>query len=59
MYEREERQWGEVLRIVHGGLERGRIYLWDEAARKIGILLSAQSAFEGEHFLQVGNFVSL
>ena len=39
---------------VQEGLAAGRRWLWDEAARKIGILLSAPSAFEGEHFQQVG-----
>ena len=38
---------------VQEGLAAGRRWLWDEAARKIGILLSAPSAFEGEHFQQV------
>ena len=38
---------------VQEGLAAGRRWLWDEASRKIGILLSAPSAFEGEHFQQV------
>ena len=46
-------EWGEVLKVVQSGLVNGRRFLWDEAARKIGILLASPAAFEGEHFLQV------
>lgn len=44
---------------VQDGLAAGRRWLWDEAARKIGILLSAPSAFEGEHFQQVSCYKSV
>ena len=37
---------------VHAGLLAGRRLIWDEAARRIGVLLSSPAAFEGEHFLQ-------
>lgn len=39
---------------VHTGLLSGRRLIWEEAARRIGVLLSSPAAFEGEHFLQVG-----
>ncbi|KAK9823710.1 hypothetical protein WJX72_004829 [[Myrmecia] bisecta] len=51
--EREEAVWGEALMRVAEGLVGGRRWLWDEAARKITVLLSSPAAFEGEHFLQV------
>lgn len=38
---------------VHAGLLAGRKLIWEEAARRIGVLLSSPAAFEGEHFLQV------
>lgn len=38
---------------VHAGLLGGRRLIWEEAARRIGLLLSTPAAFEGEHFLQV------
>ena len=44
--------WSEALERVAEGLSAGRRWLWDEAARKVGILLAAPAAFEGEHFLQ-------
>ena len=44
---------GEALLKVQEGLVNGRKWLWDEAARKLGTLLSSPAAFEGEHFLQV------
>ena len=44
--------WGEALERVAEGLSAGRRWLWDEAARRVGILLAAPAAFEGEHFLQ-------
>ncbi len=43
----------EALLKVQEGLVNGRKWLWDEAARKLGTLLSSPAAFEGEHFLQV------
>lgn len=52
--EREEVEWGEVLHVVHSGLVTSRRLLWDESERKIVALLSSSSAFEGDHFLQVG-----
>ena len=52
--EREEVEWGEVLHVVHSGLVASRSLLWDESERKIIALLSSSSAFEGDHFLQVG-----
>jgi hypothetical protein len=42
-----------VLQAVHAGLLGGRRLIWEEAARRIGVLLSSPAAFEGEHFLQV------
>ncbi len=36
-----------------GALADARRLLWDEAARKLSMLLSSQSGFQGEHFLQV------
>ena len=39
--------------LVSTGLVGGRKLIWDEAARRIGVLLSIPAAFEGEHFLQV------
>lgn len=54
MQEREEVEWGEVLHMVHSGLVTSRRLLWDESERKIIALLSSSSAFEGDHFLQVG-----
>lgn len=44
--------WGKALERVAEGLSAGRRWLWDEAARRVGILLAAPAAFEGEHFLQ-------
>lgn len=52
--ERDEVEWGEVLHAAHSGLTASRRLLWDEAERKIIALLSSSSAFEGDHFLQVG-----
>ena len=43
----------EALLKVQEGLVNGRQWVWDEAARKLGTLLSSPSAFEGQHFLQV------
>eukprot|EP00884_Botryococcus_braunii_P000884 jgi/Botrbrau1/10797/Bobra.0064s0003.1 len=51
--EREEGAWAEAMLRVSESLSGGRRWLWDEAARKIGILLSAPAALEGEHFLQI------
>eukprot|EP00891_Asterochloris_glomerata_P005698 jgi/Astpho2/5698/fgenesh1_pg.00079_%23_105_t len=51
--ELEELEWGDALQAVRQGLAGSRRFLWDESARKIGILLSMPSAFEGEHFLEV------
>lgn len=42
------------MQAVHAGLLSGRRLIWEEAARRIGVLLSSPAAFEGEHFLQVG-----
>jgi hypothetical protein len=50
---REEASWGEALIRVSEGLSSGRRWLWDEAARKVGVLLASPAALEGEHFLQV------
>lgn len=51
--ERDEVEWGEVVRAGHSGLVATRRLLWDESERKIIALLSSSSAFEGDHFLQV------
>lgn len=56
--ELEELEWGEGLRLVQRGLAGSQGFLWDEAVRKISILLSSPAAFEGEHFLQVGPCLS-
>ena len=45
--------WGDALSRVEEGLGAGRRWLWDEASRKVGTLIAAPSAFQGEHFLQV------
>ena len=47
--------WGDALLRVEEGLNAGRRWLWDEASRKVGTLIAAPSAFQGEHFLQVGH----
>ena len=44
--------WGEALMQVEEGLKAGRRWFWDEASRKVGMLLAAPAAFQGEHFLQ-------
>ena len=45
--------WGDALLRVEEGLNAGKRWLWDEASRKVGTLIAAPSAFQGEHFLQV------
>lgn len=45
--------WGQALFHVSEGLSAGRRWLWDEASRKISVLLASPAAFAGEHFLQV------
>lgn len=52
----DEAEWGQVLAAVHGGLLSGRQLIWEEVARRVGVLLSSPAAFEGEHFLQVGGW---
>jgi hypothetical protein len=47
-----ERDWGEALRAVAAGLRGGRRLLWDDVGRRVGVLLAAPAAWEGEHFLQ-------
>ena len=37
---------------VEEGLAAGRRWLWDEASRRLAVLLAAPAAFQGEHFLQ-------
>jgi hypothetical protein len=49
----DEAEWGLVLQAVHDGLLAGRGRIWEEAAGRVGVLLSSPAAFEGEHFLQV------
>ena len=49
----EEEVWGQALFRVSEGLTAGRRWLWDEASRKISVLLASPAAFAGEHFLQV------
>ena len=49
----EEEVWGQALFHVSEGLTAGRRWLWDEASRKISVLLASPAAFAGEHFLQV------
>ena len=48
-----EREWGEALQVVTAGLRSGRWLLWDEVARRVGLLISSPAAWDGEHFLQV------
>ena len=50
---RAQALWGDALMRVEEGLAAGRRWLWDEASRRVGVLLAAPSAFQGEHFLQV------
>ena len=50
--ERQHIKLAEAMLKVQEGLVNGRKWLWDEAARKLGTLLSSPAAFEGEHFLQ-------
>ncbi len=50
---KEEKVWGQALLHVSEGLSAGRRWLWDEASRKISVLLASPAAFAGEHFLQV------
>lgn len=50
---REAEAWGAALTGVSQSLTEGRRRLWEEAARKLGALLAAPAAFQGEHFLQV------
>ncbi len=50
--EANERDWGEALRAVAAGLRGGRRLLWDDVGRRVGVLLAAPAAWEGEHFLQ-------
>uniref|UniRef100_A0A1D1ZMS1 Coiled-coil domain-containing protein 132 n=1 Tax=Auxenochlorella protothecoides TaxID=3075 RepID=A0A1D1ZMS1_AUXPR len=50
---RDEAEWCAVLHAVHAGLVAGRGLVWDEVARHVATLLSSPAAFEGEHFLQV------
>lgn len=51
--EQEAEAWGQALTGVARALSEGRRRLWEEAARKLGALLAAPAAFQGEHFLQV------
>ena len=51
--ERQAESWGMALTAVSRALTEGRRRLWEEAARKLGALLAAPAAFQGEHFLQV------
>lgn len=51
-----EAVWGETLLKVSEALSNGRKWVWDEAGRKVSLLLSSPAAFQGEHFLQVPTF---
>ena len=53
--EEHEREtvWGETLMGVSEALSTGKRWVWDEAGRKVSLLLSSPAAFQGEHFLQV------
>ncbi|KAK9809306.1 hypothetical protein WJX73_003160 [Symbiochloris irregularis] len=51
--EQQAAAFGEALTSVSDSLTAGRRRLWEEAARKLGALLSAPAAFQGEHFLRV------
>lgn len=48
-----EEVWGATLSHVADSLDGRRGQVWDEAARKVAMLLAAPAAFQGEHFLQV------
>ena len=54
--EKKNLETAEAMLKVQEGLTNGRKWLWDEAARKLGTLLSSPAAFEGQHFLQVMHF---
>jgi hypothetical protein len=38
---------------LRSDLAAGRAALWEDVARRVGVLLSAPAAFAGEHFVQV------
>ncbi|KAK9832750.1 hypothetical protein WJX81_008241 [Elliptochloris bilobata] len=53
-----EQEWGDAMGVVAAGLRGGRRLLWDEVARRVGALLASPAAWEGEHFLQVAEWVA-
>ncbi|KAK2075778.1 hypothetical protein QBZ16_001519 [Prototheca wickerhamii] len=54
---RAEAAYGAALRAVRDALVAGRSLVWEEVARRLSALLASPAAFEGEHFLQVIDWV--
>ncbi len=48
-----EESWQRLLLTVRQALGSGRRMLWDDAARRLAVLLTAPAAFAAEHFTQV------
>ena len=42
-----------MLAALQLELAAGRALLWEDVARRVGVLLQAPAAFSGEHFVQV------
>ncbi|BDA42201.1 probable Syndetin [Coccomyxa sp. Obi] len=55
--EAEEVEWGDVLRVSQRGMWASRGFLWEEAARNVACLLACPAAWDGDHFLQVSEWV--
>ena len=47
-----EESWQRLLVTVRQALGSGRRMLWDDAARRLAVLLTAPAAFAAEHFTQ-------
>ena len=47
-----EESWQQLLLTVRQALGSGRRMLWDDAARRLAVLLTAPAAFAAEHFTQ-------
>ena len=47
-----EESWQRLLLTVRQALGSGRRMLWDDAARRLAVLLTAPAAFAAEHFTQ-------
>ena len=48
-----EESWQRLLLTIRQALGSGRRMLWDDAARRLAVLLTAPAAFAAEHFTQV------